>query len=79
MAAHSVRWSVLPDPVAQRIVRQAFANGGSSVRDWVTLSLVCKCAHSARTRCCKRRCCGSACAVHVCRDASMLQRAEFTL
>ena len=41
MAAHSVRWSALLDAVSQVIVRQAFADGGSSVRDWVTFSLVC--------------------------------------
>ena len=46
MAEHRLRWSALPDPVAQRIVRQAFADGGCTVRDWVTLSLVCKCAFS---------------------------------
>ncbi len=61
MAEHRLRWSALPDPVAQRIVRQAFADGGSSVRDWVTLSLVCKCALAVVLRSCDGRCHAAAC------------------
>ncbi len=46
-----MRWSALPEAVAERILRQAFAEGGCLVQDWVSFSLVCRCAcqgHSTR-------------------------------
>jgi len=43
MTARSVSWLALPDALAERILQQAFMAGGCAVRDWVTLSLVCRC------------------------------------
>ena len=47
MIPHSNHWSGLPEALAERILQQAFADGGCRVRDWVTFSLVCRYTSSA--------------------------------
>lgn len=36
-------WSSLPEPLAERILQQAFHNSGRALPQWLQLSLVCKC------------------------------------
>ncbi len=37
-------WTSLPEPLAGNILRQAIQDGGRSLRQWLDMSLVCRCA-----------------------------------
>lgn len=43
----SADWSCLPEPVTANILRQAFHDSGTTLLQWLSISLVCKCDLSA--------------------------------